>query len=323
MGMGGRKLDFNSIWHEAQPAWSAFVALCGEIRDATWFRLFCYVLLVAATIWAIARVYSGGLQNAEKGPVALRRHKGAVGFIPLNTIVVHRDFIELTNDGVHAHCTFYYVYEGHRGKRQHIKLLARQMRLSVSPTKHSDKVLGIVRGNEVPDVKQEEVYWPALDPETETPTHGDATPEQARAYARQNKVLERWTGDDNLQLISVHESLLNDVRDARDEFIGDRVGKLREAKSGNWIRKLSAGKWARLRPGAVGNYYVRFRFSNDPIFVLRKHPDRDVRMTAWLTLLTSLFAIAMELFPLHAPADGARNASATPAHSPPPRVRVP
>ena len=54
------------------------------------------------------------------------------------------------------------------------------------------------------------------------------------------------------------------------------------------------------RPGAVGNYYLKFQFSNDPGFVLTKHPDRDVRMTAWLTVLTSLFALAMELFPLEA-----------------------
>jgi hypothetical protein len=32
--------------------------------------------------------------------------------------------------------------------------------------------------------------------------------------------------------------------------------------------------------------------------VLTRHPDRDVRMTAWLTVLTSVFALIMELFPL-------------------------
>jgi hypothetical protein len=65
-----------------------------------------------------------------------------------------------------------------------------------------------------------------------------------------------------------------------------------------------------LRPGAVGNYYIRFQFSNDPLFVLRKHPDRDVRMTAWLTVLTSLFALALELFPLRTPEPPAQDAQA-------------
>jgi hypothetical protein len=122
--------------------------------------------------------------------------------------------------------------------------------------------------------------------------------------------LERWTGDDNLQLISVHDSLFADITDARDEFIAQRVQKLRAAKSGNWLAQLGRRKWAKLRPGAVGNYYIRFQFSNDPLFVLRKHPDRDVRMTAWLTVLTSLFALALELFPLRTPEPPAQDAQA-------------
>lgn len=304
-------MDWADTGALAADYWTAAYALCREMIDATWFRLLFYLLIVAVTIWMIANIYSGSLQNAEKGPVALRKHKGAAGFIPLDHVVVHRDLIDLTNDGVHAQCTFFYVYEGYRGKRQHIPLLTRQMRVSVSPTKLSDKVLGIAKGNEVPDVKSEEVYWPALDPENESPQHGGTTPDDARAYARQNRVLERWTGDDNLQLISVHESLLADIRDARDEFIDARVRNLRASKSGHWLKRLNRAKWARLRPGAVGNYYIKFKFSNDPIFVLRKHPDRDVRMTAWLTVLTSLFALAMELFPLRVSTDGAAPADST------------
>jgi hypothetical protein len=296
-------------WASVAAAWSGqlvdgygwFVAACGDIANTVWFRLFFYLVLVATTIWVIAQIYSGALQNAEIGPVAIRKHKGSPGSIPLDRVVVHRDLVDLSNDGVQARCTFYYVYEGYRGKRQHIPLATKQMQLGVSATKLSDKVLTIVRGNEIPDVKSEEVYWPALDPESAEPQLGESTPASAQEYARKNRILERWTGDDNLQLISVHESLLADIMDARAEFITERVQKLRAAKTGSWFARLSRSKWARLRPGAVGNYYIKFQFSNDPLFVLRKHPDRDVRMTAWLTVLTSLFAMAMELFPLQPP----------------------
>jgi hypothetical protein len=89
------------------------------------------------------------------------------------------------------------------------------------------------------------------------------------------------------------------ANNARDNFMAKRIEQLRKAKSGNWAAKLQLGSASRRRPGAVGNYYMRFQFSNDPVFVLTKHPDRDVRMTAWLTVLTSLFAIVMEIFPLN------------------------
>jgi hypothetical protein len=189
------------------------------------------------------------------------------------------------------------VYEGFRGKREHVRLLTRNVRLNVSAAPLRN-LQDVARGNEVPDVGSEEVYWPPLDPENENPTIGAATPSGAQEYAVQNRVLERWAGDDVLTLISLHQDVMAEVRDARAEFIEDRVSKLRKARAGGFFARMSLGKWARRRPGAVGNYYLKFQFSNDPLFVLRKHPDRDVRMTAWLTVLTSLFALIMELFPL-------------------------
>lgn len=292
-----------------------FVALCEMIYYSMPFRLLCVIVFVLATIWIIAKVYSGELQNAEKGPVAIRRHKGTTTNANLNTVVVHRDLVALTMDGVRAQCTFMYVFEGAKHKLVHVPLLKRTIHLSVSAVTLSDKVQGIIRANEVPDAKTEEVYWPALDPDNENPTRGEGTAELARDYATQNNVLQRWTGDDNLQLISVHQDLLEEIDAARTEYIIDRINKLREHKNGNWWQRMWTREAAVKRPGAVGNYYLKFQFSNDPLFVLSKHPDRDVRMTAWLTVLTSAFAIVLELFPLKvAPPPEARLIGA-PAHT--------
>jgi hypothetical protein len=122
---------------------------------------------------------------------------------------------------------------------------------------------------------------------------------------------------------------MNDVRQARTDFITERVEALRASKSKNVFKRMKHAGAASRRPGAVGNYYLKFQFSNDPGFVLMKHPDRDVRMTAWLTVLTSLFALAMELFPLNAPPPpGIAGATAAPIDraiqdntARPPRVR--
>ncbi|HYD74335.1 MAG TPA: hypothetical protein VEF55_14455 [Candidatus Binatia bacterium] len=292
-------------------SWLEFVQLCTIIWYSMPFRLFCLLLLVLCTIWVIAKIYSGDLQNAERGPVAIRRHSASS--IPSDTIIVPRTLVPLSMDGVQARCTFLYVYDGHRGKRQHTMLLTRNMRLSVSAT-NLRALTEMAKGNEIPDVRTEEVCWPILDIESETPTQGYATAERAQEHARAQRILERWSGDDALQLISLSESVMNDVRQARQDFIDKRVSELRASKSGNVVDRLRFAGAAARRPGAVGNYYIKFQFSNDPAFVLMKHPDRDVRMTAWLTVLTSLFALAMELFPLEAtPPSGIAAAVAAPA----------
>jgi hypothetical protein len=68
-------------WVSAPEWWAQFVSICLVVYYAPAFRIFVVGVLILATIWAIAKVYSGELQNAEKGPVAIRRHKGAVGSI--------------------------------------------------------------------------------------------------------------------------------------------------------------------------------------------------------------------------------------------------
>jgi hypothetical protein len=309
-----------------QDAWASFVALCTAIYYSTLFRLACLLLFVLSTIWVIAKIYSGDLQNAERGPIAIRRHSASS--IPSDTIIVPRSLVPLSMDGVQARCTFIYVYDGYRGKRQHATLLTRHMRLSVSASALRNLV-DTTRGNEVPDVGTEELFWPILDIETESPTMGYATHDRAIEHAQQNRILERWSGDDALQLISLSEAVMNDVRTARDEFIQQRVSALRDAKSSNFLKRLRNGGAAKRRPGAVGNYYLKFQFSNDPAFVLMKHPDRDVRMTAWLTVLTSIFALAMELLPLDArPPSGVAAGAAAPIDAAvhdgarlPPRIR--
>lgn len=282
---------------DAPSNWDDFVRLCTIVWYSMPFRLFCLILFVACTIWVIGKIYSGDLQNAERGPIAFRRHSASS--IPSDTLIVPRTLVPLSMDGVQAQCTFMYVYEGAKGKRQHTKLFTRQMRLNVSPS-NLRPLVDMAKGNEVPDVGTEELFWPILDIETETPTQGFATADRAQDHAVACRILERWSGDDALQVASLSEAVVNDVRQARQDFIERRVRELRASKSGSILDRMRFSGAAARRPGAVGNYYLKFQFSNDPGFVLTKHPDRDVRMTAWLTVLTSLFALAMELFPLEA-----------------------
>ncbi len=40
---------------------------------------------------------------------------------------------------------------------------------------------------------------------------------------------------------------------------------------------------------------IRLNFRVDPIYLLTAHPDREVKTSAWLTLLTSFFAVIMQI----------------------------
>jgi hypothetical protein len=41
---------------------------------------------------------------------------------------------------------------------------------------------------------------------------------------------------------------------------------------------------------------IRLSFRIDPVYLLTAHPDREVKTSAWLTLLTSFFAVIMQIF---------------------------
>lgn len=69
----------------------------------------------------------------------------------------------------------------------------------------------------------------------------------------------------------------------------------------NQLRSSRLARWLRLKrqtdildPKTYG-IEVRFHFPINPYFLLYKHPDRDLRSTAWLTVLTSMFALLMQI----------------------------
>lgn len=68
-------------------------------------------------------------------------------------------------------------------------------------------------------------------------------------------------------------------------------------------------------PQALG-LAVKFHFPIDPHFLLYKHPDTNVRTTAWLTVLTSVFALFMQLI-----YSGGTDAAVAAASDPPAIVR--
>ncbi|MEQ1819392.1 MAG: hypothetical protein ABL871_12355 [Terricaulis sp.] len=71
-----------------------------------------------------------------------------------------------------------------------------------------------------------------------------------------------------------------------------RYHTLQKGGIGQMIAKM--GNSEVREPRALG-LAVKFHFPIDPHFLLYKHPDTNVRTTAWLTVLTSVFALFMQL----------------------------
>jgi hypothetical protein len=288
-------MDIGKLWSDLvalmPPGWpgaiEAFIA-------NPWTRAAGLLLLVYFTIRVIASVYSGAKNRAEMGPVAIRPHVS--GRFDRKTVRVPHKLIEMGLDGVHANCKVFYAYTDANGKRrQHLVHEIKSAAISVSPTNIPQPKKEIIFGQEVPPVPRENVCFPL---DLEEPEEVVPPPdEDAQAYATRHKIIEKWREDDDAVTISMHADVKELVGEGKVEFIQDRIADIEKSKKGWWSRRTRYKRLWKNRPNVVGSYYVQFEFSHSPFFVLTRHPDRDLKMTAWLTVLTSVFALIMDAWP--------------------------
>jgi hypothetical protein len=284
------------------------IAFVGRWIDHPVVRSIGLVLLVLATIRWMGVIYGGKVQNAFYGPVAIRAHSNSG--LRRQDIRLPKALVDMSLDGVHADCEVYYAYTDWRGKRRKVRVgRIGQSVINVVPSA-LPAVQNMVDGQEISgriaDLHFVDVVIPV--PEADPAINVVLpTPERVGDYIRENKVLESWTDDDTAVRISLHADELRNIIAAREDFIVAGAERVRAAREGNWWARLSRSRLAQKRPGVIGSYYLRFRHSMNPIDILTRHPDRDLKMTAWLTLLTSLFAMVMEAWPMRSapmPVDG-------------------
>jgi hypothetical protein len=290
-------MDAAEIWTgflaSFQAGWPRAVQLAYDVLANPIARAIGLMLLVYVTIRVIAAVYAGEQNRAELGPVAIRQHQSAR--LDSKTVRIPHQLIPMSMDGVSADCRIYYAYTDARGKRRRrLVHTIRDARLSVSPVR-LNKVQDVIYGQEVPSVPREHVCFPVdIDTPLETVP---ATPDDARAYADLHRLLERWREDDDAIWISLSADMKDAVAAGKVEFINDKVAALKRAKATFLSRRLRFRRLYAERPNVIGSYYLKFEFSHEPLFVLTRHPDRDLKMTAWLTILTSMFALVMDWWP--------------------------
>lgn len=282
-----------------------------------WARAIGLAIIVYLTIRVIASVYSGDKQNSQLGPIGIRPHSAQR--LDRSTIVLPRTLMPMNMDGVHATVKVYYGYLDARGTRcKQLVHVHRDARISVSPTK-LNRVASTIYGQEIPDVATADVCFPAVEMEV-APDAMPATPDRARDYVTIHKIIENWNEDDDAILISLHGDEHEAIKDNREQFIIGEARKVAAARTGNALHKWLNRDIPKRRPNVVGSYFVKLEFSHNPWFVLTRHPDRELKMTAWLTVLTSAFALIMDAWPKAPAVDPASGPPAHESSTRPPRI---
>lgn len=269
-----------------------------------WLVQFLIVaFLVWVTIKVIARVYSGDVQNTPIGPIALRAHDGEPGE-RTQRLWAPKATLPNSMNGLHAYCKFLYAYDDADGERRYVELTAdRKERKARRRWKRPflfeirDRRYGRI-GDEpigrepVDDVASRDVllHNPDLTHE-DVPETGPATPDMAADWIAQQAPRDFQTT--GTEIISVPGSLRSTLVSARERYIKRMATKVENHRKA-WIK---LGDGARDRPGVIGYYYLKVSFDTSTWFVLFHHPDRDLKMTAWLTVLTSLFGFMMGKLP--------------------------
>lgn len=306
-------------WAAVEPYYQATMIFLSH----PWPRAIGLAVIVYITIRVIASVYSGDKQNSQIGPIGIRPH--AAQKLDRSTIVLPRLLMPMNMDGVHATLKVYYGYLDAQQKRcKRLVHTIPHARISVSPARLPRTQTSTIYGQEIPDVATEDVCFPAVEFQ-ETPTEMPATPSRALEYATLHKIIENWREDDDALLVSLHTDQHETVRDSRRQFLEDSASRVAKARRGNFLQRWLNRGIPKRRPNVVGSYYIKLQFSHEPWFVLTRHPDRELKMTAWLTVLTSAFSLIMDAWP-KAPTlpDGVREPPVRESSSRPPHIaRVP
>lgn len=268
--------------------------------------------LVLVTIWVIALVYSGYAQDSVLGPVAIRPHTNRR--LGESAVVFDQSKYPFQMDGVEATCQIFYQYEDGSGRTRRIPVLGPKelkMSIRVSPIPVDERThYGFETKDDVGDLPYTSVVLPTFETQT-IPNLIYPTPPTVREYVEQNGLEKLWTEDDEAPVISLGPAQLDLIAEARTAHITSRAQKWIDSQKGGLFSSMARTQATRERANVFGTYYIKMQFSKRPDFVLFKHPNRELKMTAWLTLLTSFFSLAMDLWPVDRAPSGRVNTEQT------------
>ncbi|MES1200311.1 MAG: hypothetical protein ABUS57_02540 [Pseudomonadota bacterium] len=242
------------------------------------------ILAIGVTLVAILLLYGGNIQNANIGPVALRSraNMGPSFFKAPRTIVGS------TLEGKVVRCTFYLSYVNHAGKNK-IARLSRdsnfRFKLSALGKRHP-----LARADMFG-------FWnPSFDRSLQDKfvESGIPTAPEDRAFFMRDHTEEELKKiiSEDTEIVDISPAIWNEIAKGQKDFIAaklDRFGRFYARQKGKRRENFRKAPAYRELPdfSQDANIYMRMHFSANPL----THPDPQVKTTAWLTVLTSLFAL--------------------------------
>lgn len=259
----GRAMGIGDVWHDVN-GFLDWLGVHPSLQD--FVKAGMLIAFALAILMILGDIYRGEIQNTFHR-VRLIPHPSLNGTTS-QTMQVPNQVVNRTLHGVFSNLLVYYRYRDHLGRMRTRKLYHYRVRFKSRPR-----------------------YTEATAPGTEL--EHQYSEDEASHFGKE---LPEVSEPRKSEIVSLHPARVDLLREHRDARI---------ARASNIWSKLSRSKFRRLLAGGVKEadlvepefvgYVVKFHFPIDPFFLLYRHPDQNVRSTAWLTVLTSVFAIFMQL----------------------------
>jgi hypothetical protein len=238
------------------------------------------IFFALATLMILGDIYRGEIQNTLHR-VRLIQHPAKDAEYK-QTFQLPKRMVGPTLDGVYTNIIFHYRYRDHRGRIRTRRLARERAKLKVRATFAPATAVGQEKYHSYTD---DERYALAKElPDLEIPNR-PVSEIVAMAGSKVDYINALW-----------------ESRMAKADDIWSKLSRSRFRRF--WVRLKAEELYQPEKIGLV----VKFHFPIDPYFLLYKHPEPNIRSTAWLTVLTSLFAIFMQLVYTQRPELGLREA---------------
>lgn len=221
------------------------------------------VVFVLAILMIVGDVYRGEIQN-KLHRIRLIRHPG--NYLPQGprdiTLQVPQSVVDLTLNNIFSNGLIYLRYRDSVGKLCIKRIIDYRVRFRVR--------LQSFAPNTAPNRMSDHDY----------------KPEEA----------ERLSNETDPAIVSMAGSRVDYIYEGLvDKFQQRQASQFQRLQKSGLLRVLKGVRKEDLvEPEYVG-LCMKFHFPINPHFLLYKHPDTNVRTTAWLTVLTSVFALFMQL----------------------------
>lgn len=259
-------------------------------------RTLVLVLFIPATLFAILLLYGGKVQNKNIGPLALR---GLSSKTPI--LQAPRTIVSSELEAKKVRCTFYLQYLDRRG-RPKLRRLARSKKF-IFKLSALNKRYSLERSDMIGFWNM--TNWSSL----HTGMIENIPYEKADTSILLNEDLDEaavrklFPRPPQGEIVSIPENDLKEIAQSHRDEILYRLRAFGKFKQ-KWDAKRKKEEKRKKPPpeskfsdateykdlpdlAKDANIFVRMHFSANPL----THPDEQVKTTAWLTVLTSLFAL--------------------------------